>query len=274
MLRCDTSRRVVVERGRQQVCAARAVRTIGVLSALSCLSTARLLREGWDVDLADVLGRDARPSGTYAPSAVPARVDFGCLPKNAQSALTSRPSLRRQLCQHPLGLAPRDVGNLARRLFWGVYATSYRAAHRGVRAGMQPFLVLCRSGQPQSAVAVQSCERQVQPCLHVIAFTMVDYSSGCPPAHGVSFQPDGLRSQIQPTQPAEESRATARTLVLKPGTAARVLIAARRPASCSWDDSRRHLEPRQGELAKLEGHRRAVWSLAPPASHAAKRHVG
>ena len=111
--------------------AARAIRTIESVKTVVLYHDGKtILREGVlgssrDVDAnSPTFSAALRASvETYAPDlqAVPARVDFGCLPKNAQSALI-QPFARGGVvvaCDRKRALSPRDVAKIqvvARRL--------------------------------------------------------------------------------------------------------------------------------------------------------------
>ena len=111
--------------------AAKAIRTIESVKTVVLYHDGKtILREGVlgpsrDVDAASPTFSAALRTTveTYAPDlqAVPARVDFGCLPKNAQSALI-QPFSRGCItvaCDRKRALSPRDVAKIrvvARRL--------------------------------------------------------------------------------------------------------------------------------------------------------------
>ena len=111
--------------------AAKAIRTIESVKTVVLYHDGKtILREGVlgssrDVDAASPTFSAALRASveTYAPDlqAVPARVDFGCLPKNAQAALI-QPFARGGVvvaCDRKRALSPRDVAKIrvvARRL--------------------------------------------------------------------------------------------------------------------------------------------------------------
>jgi len=132
----------------------------------------------------------------------------------------------------------------------------------GVRAGMQPFLVCADRGSPRArgrraAATDQWRQAQVKALIAATACGWLLIAGRVLRLHLTTMAEESY---------AEETRATARTLVLKGHSDPVACLAALdggRLASGSWDNSVVIWNLADGtQLAKLEGHRRAVWSLA------------
>ena len=126
---------------------------------------------------------------------------------------------------------------------------------------MQPFLVCADRGSPRArgrraAATDQWRQAQVKALIAATACGWLLIAGRVLRLHLTTMAEESY---------AEETRATARTLVLKGHSDPVACLAALdggRLASGSWDNSVVIWSANGTQLAKLEGHRRAVWSLA------------